>query len=275
MNQVADLNEPRDEAQYFRVVEAKAIMIHKTKQVVYLPVKCVRPSEESPDEFWLNLMPSRYRSIAKMLSAHIDAEKKGKKGTSFEKGSTGAKFIRSLRKRRDRAISAKFETKGRFKSRKKANRAAQLAADMIDVPMPSVAGVGGISLQMKLATSKKNGRAPLWMCVNPKVIDFLALSLEHYEARDSDDEDTEDREDSSDNENVAMSGASEPEAVPPSSPPRADGDQPSPIAAQVSTPGPQAAAVSDGASETPSPVAKSAFEKSPIFKAFQKASTSH
>ena len=37
MGEAAVVNEPRDAESYFGVVDTKAIMIHKTKQVVYLP----------------------------------------------------------------------------------------------------------------------------------------------------------------------------------------------------------------------------------------------
>ena len=273
MNQVAGLSEPRDGAHYFRVLDAKAIVTHKTKQVVYLPVKCVKPSEEGPDEFWLKFMPNHYRSIAKMLSAHIDCRKKGKKGISFEKGSTGSKFIQRLRKCKNIAIKSKYTvTKKRLLSRKKADRALQIAAETIDAPLPSVAGVSGISVQMKMALSKNNGREPLWILVNPMVTDFLALSLEHFEDRESDDENSqvEDRESSTDGE----AAADEPAEAAPVSPPSEVGGQPLPVEAQVSTPAPQPAAVSNNALETPSPVAKSAFEQSPIFKAFQRSNKS-
>ena len=224
----------------FGVLDSKAVMVHGTKQVVYLPHTHVEPGE-SADTFWLNLQPQRFRSIAKMLSAYVDAGKKGKKGVSFEKGSIGNKFIKRIKKYKQIAVKSKFNVNGkRLMTRNKKDRAAQLVCDVVSVPLPSVEGVQGIAVSMKL-TSSVNGRQPLWVLINPEVMHFLAWSLKHFEDRESDDEGDDVSDDTADDEGSEPdAGADAPDAVAPASPPNEVVEEPI-VAAQASPPAAAAA----------------------------------
>ena len=86
-------------------------------------------------------------------------------GMSFENDNKGSKFVHNLR--RDLVVRTKYNVKGpRFTSRQKKWRAQQSIADTIEGPLPSIDGHVGISVTMRVAPAKRNGRGPLWILVD-------------------------------------------------------------------------------------------------------------
>ena len=136
---------------------------------------------------FLKIEPSRNNQISTLLVARCDKDFRRMvlKTKSFwtDRLSKGRQFINKLRSLRASAIKIKYDVRGsRFMSRARQKRCQQLAIDSIIVPLPSVGQHMGMSAPMliDLSSLRINGRTTLWIPLEAKVLDHIAIMAKEF-----------------------------------------------------------------------------------------------
>ncbi len=107
------------------------------------------------------------------------------------KSSKGKSFLDKLRKVRKTGYINAFNVKGdRLTTRKKKDRARQLAADATPLTLPAVAGREPLVTTTLLASRRSKGDAkfPLWFPCDPSVLDHLTFMAQQHFDHDDDNE---------------------------------------------------------------------------------------
>ena len=169
-----NVDESRDEPR-FKVVDTKEVVVNATGASYLISHKSL--TVETFGTF-LKLQPSRYRSIARLLTSRCSNDVKQQMTHGFwtEKTGGGKMFLDKLRTIKANAIRMKFSVKGahRMASRQKHARAKQLVADTVEVPLPTVGAHTGVNAIVV------NNHGTLSFQLDPIVLDHLAIMANDF-----------------------------------------------------------------------------------------------
>ena len=123
----------------------------------------------------------RDRQVAQLLLAACTPSKRLHE-QAFGKDGPGKKLLKDLKARRDTALRTKYRVPAkRIFSRKKRERADQMATDVISVPLPTLDDKNlGISVSMKISGKRRNGNEANFVRFDAHVLKYLACAMRAY-----------------------------------------------------------------------------------------------
>jgi hypothetical protein len=149
---------------------------------------------------YFKMQPARSRNIARLIISRCNAvvkqQYRDSRGAFFTaKNSKGKSFLDMMRKTIKTQNAKQFRvSKGRFASRRKKERAAQLCNDEVAITLPAAGDYAPLRTKTlnKVHRSKGNPMITIWLPCTTEVIDHVTrLAKLHIEKEDEDVDDVE------------------------------------------------------------------------------------
>ena len=197
--------------QALQISDAKEIFFLTTRKRITISSTILNTDENGT---FIKLIPHRHAQVAYLIvsrcSPHMQAQAR-KEGKTFwtSKTKRGWKFLDKLRRLHRDAMKLKFDvaSRARLTSRAKKQRCKQLVTDVMHVALPTIGEFAGkfVTVKKDIDAMRKNGRAPMWIRLDPEALDHLSRVARAWIEDDNEDEGPEDNNEGS--EGIEIEGS--------------------------------------------------------------------